>query len=230
MADSAAAPGGRTMPLNEIRRSDGQERTAPDRSIPSHLREHYHQDGNAYRSAHRHDKIEFVDRGNRMHAYRPVSAFTIRSLMQVAESRGWQAIELSGDAKFRSRAYVEAASRGMDVQGYTPTETDREILQRRVDRRAAQTNPKVAAFVNSRSDQEMVAAVQQYPDLKNAFVLRAVIEKKAEAIEDPKGRANWSGAMLDRVVLAVHRGDKLPEIQMREGSRSNQQTAGQDRE
>lgn len=220
---------GPALPLNELKRIDGQERNAPSRDIPDALKAHYHQDGNAFRSAHRADKIEFVDRGSRMHAYRPVSQFTVRSLVQVAEHRGWKALELTGDAVFRSRAYVEAASRGIDVVGYNPTEKDREILQRRADRAAAASNPKVQAFVAARSEADMASAVKTYPDLKDAFAARAMVHKFGDAIPDPKGRANWEGAMVDRLVLAVHRGEKLPEIKVRDNSRSAQPEAGQDR-
>lgn len=224
-------PRGRSLPLNELRRSDGLDQGAPDRSFPEPLRKHYHQDGAAYRSAHQPDKIEFVDRGNRMHAYRPVSTFTIRSLVQVAEARGWKAIDLSGDGKFRSRAYVEAASRGMEVSGYTPSEKDQQILQNRADRKAAQANPLVVAFTQARTEKDVAAAAKAYPQLTEAFAVRTAIEKQADAaIADPKGRANWVGAMTDRLVLALHRGEKLPELKVREGSRQDRQSADQERE
>lgn len=219
------------LPLNEIRRADGGERQAPDRTIPDSIRPHYHQDGNAFRSAHRMDKIEFVDRGSRMHAYRPCSTFTVRALAQTAELRGWSAVEMTGDKTFRSRAFVELASRGIEVKGYEPTEKDTEILQRRADRKAAQENPKVQAFLGAQDKKSMTAAAKKYPELTEAFAVRTAMAKAAESILDDKGRENWTRTMNDRVALALHRGEKLPEVKLREDASKakSADTAGQDR-
>lgn len=214
--DTTGATRRSPLQLNEIRRADGGEREAPDRSIPEHLRPHYHQDGNAFRSAHRNDKIEFVDRGNRMHAYRPASTFTVRALAQIAEQRGFSAVEVTGDNQFKSRAYVELASRNIDVKGYEATDKDREILQRREDRKEAKDNPKVQAFTAAQDKKSVTAAVKKYPELKEAFATRAAIDKMAEGIDNERGRMNWQGAMQDRLAIAIHRGDKLPEVKLRE--------------
>jgi len=219
---------GSRLPLNEIRRADGGERQEPSREIPDALRPHYHQDGNAYRSAHRNDKIEFVDRGHRMHGYRPVSQFTVRALAQIAETRGWQQAELTGDKKFKSQAYVELESRGIKVEGYQATDKDQEILQRRADRKAARDNPVVQAFVAADTQKAQTAAAKKHPELKQAFAARAAINKMAETIADPKGRENWQGAMNDRLVLAIHRGEAMPEVKLRE-SPAPQQSADQSR-
>jgi len=219
------------LALNEIRRVDGGERQAPDRSLPDAIRPHYHQDGNAFRSAHRPEKIEFVDRGNRLHAYRPASAFTVRALADTVQLRGWKAAEVTGDKEFKSRAYVELASRGLEVRGYEASEKDREILQRREDRKAALSNPKVQAFANALDDKAMKAAAKQYPELKEAFATRAAISKMAEGIENEKGRENWKNAMIDRLQIAIHRGEKMPEVKLREETSQSKAapSAGQDR-
>lgn len=219
------------MNLNEIRRADGGERQAPDRAIPDAIRPHYHQDGNAFRSAHRNDKIEFVDRGNRLHAYRPASAFTVRAIADTAKLRGWTAAEVTGDQEFKRRAYVELKSRGMEVRGYEATAKDNQILQDRADRRDAKGNPKVQAFVEAQDDKAMKAAVKKYPDLKDAFVARALVNKHAEGIDNEKGRENWKNANNDRLALAIHRGEKLPEPQLRQDVSQSKAApaAGQDR-
>lgn len=203
------------LPLNELRRNDGLEQQSPDRTIPQHLAPHFHQDGNAYRSAHRPDKIDFVDRGTRMHAYRPVSAFTARAMAEIVDSRGWKSLAITGDKDWRSKAYVELASRGIEVSGYQPTEKDREVLGRRQERKAALQNPKVQAFVTATDAQQRQAAVAKYPDLKDAFAVREAINKMGEQMSDAKGRATWVGLMTDRVVLAVHRGEALPEVKVK---------------
>lgn len=204
------------LPLNEFRRVDGHERAPQDRSIPDDLKPHFHQDGNAYRSAHRQGKIEFVDRASRMHAYRPVSTFTVRALASIAASRGWQELELTGDKKFRSAAYVEATSRGLTVRGYTPTPEDQQALARREERKAAGANPKVQAFVKATDPASMAKAVVAFPDLKDAFAARSAVEARGAEIADVKGRANWVGALKDRIAMAIHRGEAIPEVKIRD--------------
>lgn len=216
MADEKKA----RMQLNELRRNDGAEIGNPDRSIPEHLEKHFHKDGNAYRSAHRPDKIDFVDRVTRIHAYRPVSQFTARAMAEVVKERGWKSAEITGDKDWRSKAYVELESRGVHVDGHEPTERDLRILAVRQDRREAEQNPKVQAFMAAKDAAARTTAVNQYPELKNAFALREAISKMGAQISDAKAGTNWVGMMNDRVIRAIHRGEPLPEVKVKEAAQS----------
>jgi hypothetical protein len=222
--------GGARRPLNEMRRIDGGERQTPPTSIPAAIGQHYHQDANSYRSKRNNDRIEFVDRGSRMHGYNPVSAFTARSMVQIAEARGWKAVELTGVADWKSKAYVEATKRGMEVRGYEPTQKDAEILQRHADRVAAQSNPKVRAFIDSVTPEQMIAAAEHFPDLTNAFAVRAGIAKASEHMRNANDIAKqmWVGAMNDRLVLALHRGEPLPDVSIRQDHAAAQDAPDRD--
>lgn len=199
--------------LNEIRRVDHVQ-GKPDRTFPGYVSEHYHQDGNSFRSAHIPDKIEFVDRGNRMHAYRPVSRFTERTLVETAQARGWKELEVTGDERFRQAIYIEAASRGMPVQGYTPTEQDADILQRRTERKAAESNPVVQAYLEAETGPQRQAAIKQYPQLKQAFVGEAAAKAFADAnIDSKKASINFVNRFRDNTAIALHTGRDLPNIQ-----------------
>lgn len=210
--------GARTVtkrPLNEIRRIGG-EPGSPDRTIPDHLKPHYHQDGNAFRSAYRPDRIEFVDRGTRMHAYSPISTFTTRALIEIAQARGWNEIEVTGSQKFQQSVYVEAASRNLDVRGYTPTEKDAEILQHRAERRDAGKNPMVQAFLQAESKKDREAAIKQYPQLKAAFAADAAAKAVAEAkIDSKKGTEHFIGRFRDSIAIALHTGRALPAAELK---------------
>lgn len=211
---------GSKLPLNELRRNDGAETGHQDRTLPAHLAPHFHKDGNAFRSASRPDKIDFVDRGSRMHAYRPVSQFVARAMAETVQARGWTSLEITGDKDWRSKAYVELASRGVAVSGHQPTAKDLEIVARRKERQEALGNPKVQAFVNATDSRQMSDAVARYPDLANAFAVRAAIEKKGAQIRDERSRNNWVGSMKDRVMLSVHRGEDLSQMNVRDSSPS----------
>lgn len=198
--------------LNEIRRVD-RVQGKPDRTFPDYVSQHYHQDGNSFRSAYLPDKIEFVDRGNRMHAYRPVSRFTQRTLVETAQARGWKELEVTGGERFRQAIYIEAASRGVPVRGYTPTEQDADILQRRAERKAAESNPMVQAYLDAETDPQRKAAIKQYPQLKQAFAGDAAAKAFADAnIDSKKAATNFVNRFRDNTAIALHTGRELPKI------------------
>ncbi|HKZ09367.1 MAG TPA: LPD7 domain-containing protein [Rhodanobacteraceae bacterium] len=214
----ALPEGGRTVnkrPLNEIRRIGG-EQGSPDRTIPEHLKPHYHQDGNAFRSAYRPDRIEFVDRGSRMHAYYPISTFTTRALVEIAQARGWKEIEVTGSKQFQQSIYVEATSKSLGVRGYEPTQKDAEILQRRAERRESEKNPIVQAFLHAESKKDRDDAVKKYPELKAAFLADAAAKAVAEAKIDSKKAAEiFVSRFRDSIAIALHTGRTLPTAEVK---------------
>ena len=198
--------------LNEIRRTDATQ-GPPDRSFPPSVAQFYQCDGNSYRSAHIPEKIEFVDRGNRLHAYNPVSAFTRRTLLETAQARGWQSLEVTGSERFRQGAYIEAASLGMQVSGYTPTEKDAEILARRQERKAAHESPMVRAYLDADTKAQRTAAMKKYPQLKPAFASEAAAQAFVnEHIDSKKAAVNWMGKFRDDIAIALHTGRTLPSV------------------
>lgn len=207
------APAGR-RPLNEISRADAPG-GRPSWQIPEKVGEHYVRSdtGNAYKSAHREDKIEFVDRGNRMHAYFPISAFTTRSMVEIAEARGWKELEVTGVDKFKQSVYVEAATRGIGVKGYEPTQKDAEILQRREDRKAAHENPMVKAFLEADTAKARTDAAKQFPELKAAFKADAAAVAYADAnIDSKKAASQFMGRFRDSIAISLHTGRQLPNV------------------
>jgi hypothetical protein len=214
----ALPEGGRAAnkrPLNEIRRIGGEQGT-PDRTIPEHLKPHYHQDGNAFRSAYRPDRIEFVDRGSRMHAYFPISTFTARALIEIAHARGWKEIEVAGSKQFQQSIYVEATSKSLGVRGYEPTQKDLEILQRRAERREAEKNPMVRTFLGAESKKDREAAVRKYPQLEAAFVADAAAKAVAEAkIDSKKAAESFVSRFRDSIAIALHTGRSLPAVEVK---------------
>lgn len=52
-----------------------------------------------------------------------------RSLVELAESKGWDSIKVSGHADFKRQVWREAVERGIEVRGYKPTQADLETVQ-----------------------------------------------------------------------------------------------------
>ncbi|NPD70341.1 hypothetical protein HN018_28145 (plasmid) [Lichenicola cladoniae] len=64
---------------------------------------------------------------------------TIRAILTLAESRGWQEVKVNGSAEFKREAWIEAAARGITAQGYKASDVDRQ----EADRRRAEQGPSV---------------------------------------------------------------------------------------
>ena len=78
---------------------------------------------------------------------RLAAAEVIRDMVSVAQHRQWETLEVRGSAEFRREAWLEGGARGLEVQGYQPTELDRQTLadRREVSGRTHWGTPEVAA-------------------------------------------------------------------------------------
>lgn len=54
-------------------------------------------------------------------------------MLDLAETRGWDRIKLSGSTEFKREAWIQAQAKGIEVDGYKPTQTDRQEAGRRVE-------------------------------------------------------------------------------------------------
>lgn len=106
------------------------------RLIPDHIRKRFVQVGHRYYfsdGAH-----AFTDRGGRLVTLSE-NMEVVKSLIAIAEARGWKAITVSGSERFRKEAWGAASVLGLKVRGYTPTEFERALFARKRDREAAAT-------------------------------------------------------------------------------------------
>ncbi|ALR05472.1 hypothetical protein XFPR_12040 (plasmid) [Xylella fastidiosa] len=74
--------------------------------------------------------VAFEDKGNKLETKSNSEAIA-QSMVRIAEARGWDEIKVSGSEVFRKEVWLEAASRGMHVKGYSPSEQDKAELAKR---------------------------------------------------------------------------------------------------
>src|SRR5271170_382167 len=104
------------------------------RLIPDHIRKRFVQVGHRY---HFSDGAHaFTDRGARL-VTPSENMEVVKSLISIAEARGWKDITVSGSERFRKEAWGAASALGLKVRGYTPTEFERAHLARRLAREGA---------------------------------------------------------------------------------------------
>ena len=107
--------------------------------------------------------LAFIDDGARIRV-QTENREVLHSVVAIAEARGWWALSVKGTESFRQAMWREAALRGIEVQGYEPTEVEILQMQRAskpsppsLEKRAAQapatrTAPKERRAVTARDD------------------------------------------------------------------------------
>jgi hypothetical protein len=131
--------------------------TVDDNALPDRIRRKYYvvanepgkdgPDGEARLYAdERGEYLAFKVTDDRL-VTRLAAAEVIRDMVSVAQHRQWESLQVRGSVEFRREAWLEAGARGLEVQGYQPTELDRQTLadRREVWDRAHSGTPKVEA-------------------------------------------------------------------------------------
>jgi Large polyvalent protein-associated domain 7 len=84
----------------------------------------------------KHDKyyfddqtVAFVDRGSRLSVQTQNTA-VIKDLIEIAKSRDWQRINVTGTKEFRREVWKEASASGVKVSGYSPTALEQEAADK----------------------------------------------------------------------------------------------------
>lgn len=117
---SAPAPGAKRVTLDKQAASatpaDGKASLVPDAVAQRFLkvqRDYYFPD----------KTLAFSDRGNKL-ATRGAHPEVVRTLIAIAQTRGWDSITVKGTDEFRRSAWMDAMQAGMKVAGYKPTALD----------------------------------------------------------------------------------------------------------
>jgi len=112
--------------------------------VPEEVKRRFVQIGNKY---HFPDGARaFTDHGNRLTSPSENSE-VIKSLVSIAQVRGWSDITLSGTERFRQEAWFAARLAGLDVRGYSPTEFEQGRLVRALARAQAPAEQSAALGV-----------------------------------------------------------------------------------
>jgi hypothetical protein len=75
----------------------------------------------------------FTDRGNRI-TTNSENTEVVRSLVRIAEARGWQEITVRGTERFRIEVWTQASVAGLQLRGYKPSEFEQSHLARSLAR------------------------------------------------------------------------------------------------
>jgi hypothetical protein len=170
-------------PPNGTRDREPTASGTPERLIPDHIRKRFVQVGHRYffsDGAH-----AFTDRGARL-VTPSENTEVVKSLIAIAEARGWKEITVSGSERFRKEAWGAASALGLKVRGYTPTEFERAHLARKLAREAAAIpeGADQSAHADTRRGSDRTEGVRDHP--KGTITGRLIDHGMAAYRHDPQ--------------------------------------------
>lgn len=116
-------------------------RSAPldTRSVPEDVRERFVRMGRYYYFPG--GNVAFEDKGRKV-ITRSENTEVVRSLVEIAQARGWNDITVSGTERFRREAWRQATYAGLILRGYEPSEQDkRQFVRDLAKARSPQESP-----------------------------------------------------------------------------------------
>lgn len=150
--------------------------------IPDSVAAQYRTNGNEkYMLDPRTDKLAIDARSENILKTRNNDKKTIENMLAIAETNGWQNIKVKGSPEFKKEMWLQARLKGLEVQGYKPSEQDKKLLETRkaqlergINSISKENNPsqKVAEPTRGQSsvpaDGERIVTVGSAPYLHNA--------------------------------------------------------------
>lgn len=100
------------------------------RPVPQEIEDAYLRVGNKFHYVDKPKLQAFEDKGDKLET-KSNSERIAADLVKIAHARGWEKIKVNGSAEFRQKVWLEASLQGMAVKGYTPTEADKALLEKR---------------------------------------------------------------------------------------------------
>lgn len=100
--------------------------------IPDSVAAQYRTNGNEkYMLDPRTDKLAIDARSENILKTRNNDKKTIKNMLAIAETNGWQNIKVKGSPEFKKEIWLQASLKGLEVQGYKPSEQDKKLLETR---------------------------------------------------------------------------------------------------
>ena len=128
-------PEGQVAPTRETLKPSSDRKVSTEKGdVPESLRKRYYSEAAVaavvFYAEYNAPKPAFRDTGGRL-STSETNPNTIRDMIDVAEHRGWRAIQVRGTEDFKREIWLEAQSRGLEVRGFRPNQRDFQEFERR---------------------------------------------------------------------------------------------------
>jgi hypothetical protein len=123
-------------------------------TVPQSVRDRFVQDG--HRFYFPDGKEAFKDRGRRL-TTTSENTQVVHSLIEIARSRGWTEVTVTGTERFRQEVWRQARIAGLSVRGYRPSEAERQQLIRAMGRNLPQRTQREDSVASDSSPMRLAA-------------------------------------------------------------------------
>ncbi|MCK9619228.1 MAG: relaxase/mobilization nuclease domain-containing protein [Methylobacter sp.] len=149
------------------------------------------------------DTVAITDHGDRISVHSKAES-AVRGSLQLAKSKGWKSVKATGNDEFKRQTYLIGSELGLMVQGYEPTEADREELKQRLAAREAKYGKNNGNSEASRgqSDRNQDRSRAGRDDREHSHELQP--DSRRPGSEDRGGaESNSSARQQDRMAVEV---------------------------
>lgn len=207
-------------PAKIAERDDRQPQADLRHALPESFVGRYVRSGDKWVEAGNAEHVILVDKGAKLQVPRQFDAESVKATVDVAEARGWGSMKVSGDEKFRQAVYLEAASRGIEVKGYNPSEAERKWAADAAGKNPRTQNMAIEndvakSFHAARTPAERRQAAEKHPELKKAFAIEAAYSQLAKQIHGKSGQDAFMARMRDNIATDLAQGRELADVRLR---------------
>lgn len=209
---------------NEV---EGEGLAFPTRpkAVPEDVLNRTTRKGNRYLDANNPSRTVFVDYGSKLQTPQAFDGHAVRSMVAVAEARGWHSIKVSGSEDFRRAVFMEAATRGLEVSGYKPTDAEKAAADKAAGKNGnankIEENPMVKAYRSSQTPDARRDAAKQHPNLKNAYALESALTRFAEQRLQPGAREAFIERSKQNIAADLAAGVSFNDVLVRKAPQTN---------
>ena len=150
--------------------------------IPDTLKTRYHAVGGKFYSAADGKTVLFEDKGRQLKTSLQ-DPQTVKDMLEVVKTKGWDSIKISGSKEFRQMMFIEAAAQGIKTSGYTPTQADLQQVEALRERYA-------------KNGIEPVLTREQEKQAETAKPEQDKAQEKSESEREERGRSEPDREML----------------------------------
>jgi hypothetical protein len=182
--EAAEVPASATTASSSVKRADSDPWT-----VPQSVRDRFVQDG--HRFYFPDGAPAFKDLGRKL-TTASENTQVVHSLIEIAHSRGWTEVTVTGTERFRQEAWRQARLEGLAVRGYRPTDIEQARLVRALARGLARPADSISADPQPTSpapSQDRREAPR--PSAEERYVGRLLDHGKDTYLHDPDAEPSY---------------------------------------
>lgn len=155
--------------------------------------------------------VAFEDRGKSLSSSRDDNK-TIGAMVAVAKSKNWNEIQVKGTEDFKRKAWLEAASQGIKVKGFKPTERDLAALeakQEEMSRNQIHHVPQREQTAQTQVKTSQEVKTNHNPNFKEHEQAKIITARRI--LEDSLNKQNKSPSEIEKALKGFDQMTKHPE-------------------